>query len=67
MYLTAIFINIKKTLQDMRKGAPISIINQGLVDKNGKPCDMKTEGSHLIKYKRPLIKRYKNKQCKPIV
>ena len=51
----------------MRKGAPISIINQGLVDKNGKPCDMKTEGSHLIKYKRPLIKRYKNKQCKPIV
>lgn len=52
---------LKKILQGMRKGEPIAIINQGLVDKNGKPCDLKAEGARLICYRRPRIKRYKNK------
>ena len=52
---------LKKTLQDMRNGEPISIINQGLVDINGKTCDLKAEGARLIYYRRPRIKQYKNK------
>ena len=62
--------NYKNAIQDIKdgrkRGISITIINQEIVDKEGHHCnpsEPKTEDAHLIRLKRPIIKRMKYKKA----
>lgn len=43
-----------------KTGIGVTIINQIVVDENGKPCDVMEKGSRLITLKRPKIQYFKS-------
>ena len=53
--------NALESIKDSRrKGISVTITNQAVVDKNGKPCNPKDEGSRFILFKHPHIEYIKS-------
>ena len=58
-------LEARKTARKM--GISVVIINQMIVDKNGKPCDAQEKGSRWITLKRPKIRYIKSiDQLRPV-